>query len=700
MYRRIQPICFLGLLLTTLATSACSDPPSKDPLPSPVERSRTLVERELPTIDQRLDAAAFDRAVKAALQSFIEAEAARPFPQRVQSGLRYMTVFEREYLSGNLRPGLATPAGLNLRGQTVLSILEDAYKHGIDNAEFQIDTIRALDHDIRTRSLPSRESFRLTPPEVEALVVLLASYPAEDQDDIQLLETALTQARTIQDTDHPLDRLSRHFHAREEAYRHLATQVAHLELFTADGTLRYARELGHKNLNRLDWRDLRDAGGSTEVILSRMQTTLRELLALPEDRAEEAFLAIEPGHHQYRALLTATDRYRQITATGGWPRVPSFNLHEGQRHRHAPLLRQRLQIEGFDAFPPAFLPDSAKHTPLATDERTDLHETTAFDPEHIDDSLINAIKAYQRTHQMDVTGRPTPAFWRSLNTSAEDRLRQMELTLQRWRESYLQNDREFIMVNIPDFHLEVWRHGDRQMRFPVVVGRSNRVCNPDTNTWTYPNATPVMMSSMDHIIINPSWYLPPRLVRESLEPKLKDNPNYFQEAGYEYVTMADGRKLIRQLPGPDNALGQAKFMFPSNDNIYLHDTPQKHFFSETLRAFSFGCVRLSEPLQLAQYLLDREDHHGLSLPEMLNDRRTFKVDIHNDLPVFIEYYTVWIDDDGLPNFLADPYRHDRRRLSDDPDAFDHCSPPRAPSPRDDPPPDEDLPEALDHNLGP
>lgn len=668
------------VLFFALGVFGCGNSTYLGEVPEPIELSRVVVEENLASIDQRLEAAAYETALAAAIAELVETESARPFARRVERGLRYSTVYSREYVVAGLRPRHSSPAGLTPRGQRVLRVLEEAPLHGIDPSPFQIDEIRALESQIQQTSLPQGPTLRLEPGEVEALVNLVSTLVGEeDLDEQRLFEKALQKATTFTNGEYGLSRIRAHLLERVEAYDELARKVARQELFTADGALRYAREMRHSNLNRLDWRDLRDAGGSTEVILGRMQTTLQELLTIEEERTEEVFLGLEPSHWQYRALLEATSRYREIAAQGGWPRVRSFPVEEGRRSSEAPILRARLEAEGFTAYPTDWK-DQQNHEVLSEVDLDEvvLHEEPApvFDPEVVDQSLLEAIKAYQRTHQMDATGVTTPGFWRSLNLSVEERIEQMELTLQRWRESYLEGDQEFIFVNIPDFHAEVWRDGERKMRFPVVVGRSNRVCDPETRTWTYPNATPIMMSKMDHLILNPSWYLPPRLVRESLEPRVRANPNYFEEAGYETIVMSDGREVVRQLPGPENALGLVKFMFANEHNVYLHDTPQKQFFEERLRAFSFGCVRVSQPLELAQYIFDRDTRDELNLQDMLESGRTRQVNLQKELPVFLEYYTVWVDDEGWPHFLADPYRKDERRLSDDPDEFDQCRPPR------------------------
>lgn len=678
-----------------------------DELPEPVDVARMVVEENLDNIDDVITQGARDAAVKRALGEIVSVEAERPFLRRVDDGLRYSTVFQREYVEGKLRARFADEGGLSPRGEEIVVWLKAAGDHGIDNEPFHLERIQAAHDVLEAQEKPSFQPLSMSAREVEGLVQIVAEAVQKygEQQVEELLLDALSIAEEEGNLPPVLQRLTRYHTVTMEEFGDYARKIAELELLVADGALRYAREMRHANLKRLDWRQMRDAGGSTEVILARMQQTLQELNAAEVEEVEWVFRGLEPSHPQYRALFAATERYRGIAADGGWERVASFTVEEGATSERVEELRIRLETEGFNAYPAeSELPNEREEESSPGDDLSDEdleveEELDKFDPRVVDQSLIDGIRAYQKTHQFDVDGVPTFGFWRSLNRSVEERIEQMELTLQRWRESYIEDDEDFIMVNIPGFKAEVWTNGERQMNFGVVVGRNNRVCDSDTGKWDYPNSTPILMSEMDHIILNPSWYLPPRLVRESLEPRVRENPDYFEEAGYEEMTLADGREVVRQKPGPDNALGQVKFMFPNEHNVYLHDTPQKHYFDYVIRAFSFGCIRVSEPLELAEHLF-AWDEQQIDIDEVLESGRTRQVNLKETLPVITEYYTVWVDDDGLPNFLADIYRKDARRLSEDPEEYGTCTP-RQPAP---PEPDldtvEEGPEDIEGDLGP
>jgi murein L,D-transpeptidase YcbB/YkuD len=227
-----------------------------------------------------------------------------------------------------------------------------------------------------------------------------------------------------------------------------------------------------------------------------------------------------------------------------------------------------------------------------------------------------------------------------------------------------------VFVNIPDFHAEVYSKGVRDLRFRVVVGNTSKTCDPKTQKWVMPNATPIQMAQMDHLIINPFWSVPERIVEEEFNPKIKKDPDWLVKNNYEIVTVKGGNTWIRQKPGDTNALGRVKFIFPNRHNTYMHDTPSKKYFDYPVRAFSHGCVRVQDPMNFAHYLLNKE---GLATPaevdELLETMTQRKFTIKAPLPVFFEYYVVRVNDAGHTEFLADIYKLDLLRANEgNPDA--------------------------------
>lgn len=248
---------------------------------------------------------------------------------------------------------------------------------------------------------------------------------------------------------------------------------------------------------------------------------------------------------------------------------------------------------------------------------------------------------------------------------AEKRRDQIRVTLQRWRESRLGNDQDFIHVNIPDFHAEVWRKGELGMRFRVVTGANRQKWNAQKKVNEFINATPLMSGRMDFVVFNPYWNIPNAIRRDEIEPKAAADPEYLLTQGIETVVDETGREYMRQLPGPKNALGTVKFLFPNDRDIYLHDTPDKGFFKWPTRAFSHGCVRVQDPNELAKELLSSEgkwDDTEVSAWYARPTETWIKLD--QPMSVHIEYYVARVDELGRTNFLADVYLLDQPRLAD------------------------------------
>jgi murein L,D-transpeptidase YcbB/YkuD len=283
---------------------------------------------------------------------------------------------------------------------------------------------------------------------------------------------------------------------------------------------------------------------------------------------------------------------------------------------------------------------------------------------------------------MDVTGESSRDFWSSLNIGADRRLQQIDLTLQRWRENRIGDDARYLWVNIPDMHAEAWREGQRDLRFRIVVGNTTRQCDPRTRQMAYVNATPVQSATMSYVVLNPTWSVPIRIAREELLPELLENPNYFEEQGFEHIINDNGTEIIRQSPGPNNPLGKVKFMFPNPHNTYMHDTSRPQYFRFPIRAFSHGCMRVSEPDALLEYVLQQDGQWDeRQIERIYEGGEETTISLREHIPVHMEYYVVTVDDDGYANFLADIYRLDRDRL-DPPSANDlACDPDPTPDHR-------------------
>jgi murein L,D-transpeptidase YcbB/YkuD len=281
---------------------------------------------------------------------------------------------------------------------------------------------------------------------------------------------------------------------------------------------------------------------------------------------------------------------------------------------------------------------------------------------HFDAELEAAVEWYQRTHQLVQNGEVADGTLWSLNVLAERRVSQILVALDKWRETPLAPDAEgeFIWVNIPEFYAELRDGRELIYRWKVVVGRErggrDSLGNPR-------GQTPRFSDSLEYIVFNPYWNVPSQIREEEYDPLIAADPNWLIDNGFE-IAVDGSREWLRQMPGSGNALGQVKFLFPNQHDVYMHDTPSRRLFERPVRNYSHGCVRVHEPLDLAALLLERDrdwDAHraGRYVQRMLDAGEEQWLSMIDPLPVHLVYISVAVDDDGRPNFLADPYAIDR-----------------------------------------
>ncbi len=342
------------------------------------------------------------------------------------------------------------------------------------------------------------------------------------------------------------------------------------------------------------------------------------------------------GHEGYEPLLKALKRYLQVKADGGWPVISGGPLlAKGTNSPRVKVLRRRLAATG------------------------DMKEGT--DISKFDQEVKEGVGKFQSRHGLSVDGIVGPRTLETLNIPVESRIQQILVSLERrrWMPRTLGSD--YILVNIPDFRLMAYRDGKSQLEMPVIVGKPM-------------SQTPIFTDILEYMVFNPYWNVPISIVQDDILPKLQEDPSYLAERNFEVVDVDEqameiahltseniqaGTIRIRQKPGPQNALGLVKFMFPNDHAIYLHDTPADHLFDASERDFSHGCIRVERPTDLAAFLLNgkwsREDIlHTLESSE----RRA--VQLTQAIPVYILYLTAWVAEDGTLQFREDLYGHDEQ----------------------------------------
>jgi L,D-transpeptidase YcbB len=360
---------------------------------------------------------------------------------------------------------------------------------------------------------------------------------------------------------------------------------------------------------------------------------------LARSRVRAALLDLRPDTAQYRSLREALADYRAIAERGGWPRLPSgTRLARGQADEPVRLLAERLAASG------------------------DYTPSRSADAVVFDGDLQAALQRFQVRHGLAGDGVIGPATLAQLNVSVEHRIAQIELNLERWR--WLPRDlgRPHILVNVPEYQLEVWEGSRVPLAMPVVVGR------PDT-------PTPIFNHEMTYLVFSPYWNVPPGIAEGETLPAVMRDPAFLARNDMEVVDRR-GRVIdpatidpadpssyrFRQRPGRQNSLGLVKFMFPNEHHVYLHDTPANSLFDRVSRPFSHGCVRVAEPKALAAYLLrdDREwPEDRIEQAMQAGDERT--VQLRKPVPVYLGYWTARVAPDGSLQFRNDIYGIDRRQ---------------------------------------
>lgn len=369
--------------------------------------------------------------------------------------------------------------------------------------------------------------------------------------------------------------------------------------------------------------------------------------ALSEHRVAKSLGDLTPTDPQYQALRKVLSEYRELQKKGGWPSVPSqMKVKPAQASAAVTVVARRLSTSG--DYKGRVPPDGEK---------------TAYS-----DELREAVKRFQRRHGLQDDGVLSAAVVAEMNVPIERRIRQLELNLERWRWLPRELGERHILVNIPEYRLEVWE-GDRvPLSMRVVVGKE------DTQT-------PIFNDEMTHIVFSPYWNVPPSIAQGETLPSVMKDPGFLARTNMEVVdasgTVIDPASIdldnptgyrFRQRPGNENSLGLVKFMFPNQYNVYLHDTPADSLFARASRSFSHGCVRIEQPQALAEYLLrDQSEWTSPRIQEAMHAQEERHVKLREPVPVYLGYFTARVSADGVMQFRKDVYEIDGRltaRLAD------------------------------------
>jgi len=333
--------------------------------------------------------------------------------------------------------------------------------------------------------------------------------------------------------------------------------------------------------------------------------------------------ANEPVYRQYELLRAYLRKYRAIEAKNKWftIAIPKIMPLPGDTAVSVVQVKKLLALLG----------------DFKGDTLSPVH-----DPE-----LSTALKLFQQRHGLEVTGSLDKATYQQLNVPLKSRIEQILVNMERSRWLPIVADNDYLAVNIPEFKLHVYHADSLLWSCKVVVGKT---VHPTT----------VFSGTVRYIVFSPYWNVPQSIVRKEIVPGMKKERDYLAAHNMEITGYQDGLPKVRQKPGPMNSLGLVKFMFPNTYDIYLHDTPSKSFFDQSSRGFSHGCIRVMEPLKLANFLLDKDAKwDSVKVVQAMHAGKEKYVTLNRKVPVYIAYFTAFIDRDGLLNFRKDIYNLDR-----------------------------------------
>ncbi len=425
-----------------------------------------------------------------------------------------------------------------------------------------------------------------------------------------------------------------------------AEELALLDTTITYNLVKYVHDISYGQLKPLDsdpelFAEAGDKGFNPVL-------TIEHILATSD--LDKFLSELPPQHQHYLNLIAALAQYREIAALGDWPVIPEGNtLRPNDKDSRITAVRERLKrTADFSS------------------------EVVPADPEIYDSELEIGVLRFQHRHGLEVDGIIGKNTLAALNVPVRHRVDTIRINMARWRWHAHDLGDKYVLVNIASFNLKAYQgKGDvLALDIPVIVGKEQ-------------HQTPVFSDRIKYIDFNPFWNITPSIARNEELPELRKNPRHLVERNIRLFSswQSDAVELdsttinwhaissskisgfkLRQDPGPWNALGKVKFVFPNHYSVYMHDTPAPGLFNRTQRDFSHGCIRVSDPLALAVFLLNgqRGGWDEMKVREVYNQTTRKIIQLSSFIPVHITYQTTWVDKDGTIHFNNDIYARDAK----------------------------------------
>lgn len=410
---------------------------------------------------------------------------------------------------------------------------------------------------------------------------------------------------------------------------------ADLDLLLTDALIRYAYHMKFGKVNPYElepnWNFSRTLGGADPADTIQSMVDAADLAAYIDQAL--------PRPPLYRRLQESLARHRAMAESGGWHPVPAGpTLKPGMRDTRVADLRRRLRDTG------------------------ELARGDDVDALLLDGDVVAALEKFQARHGLTADGAAGPETLAALNVPVAERITQLRVNLERTRWVSGDVEPEFLLVNIAGFRAFLVRDGKVTWKARVQVGQPFR-------------ETPIFKSAIKYLVLNPTWTVPPGILRKDILPKLRVDPGYLKvknldvlDAGGRIVDAAsfDWKNIsaqrfpytLRQPPGPKNALGRVKFIFPNEHSVYLHDTPSQDLFERSQRTFSSGCIRIEHALDLAEVLLQGTEWNKGTIQQSIDAADSKTIFLPRPLTIMLLYWTAEPDPEGEVRFLRDVYKRD------------------------------------------
>ena len=375
-----------------------------------------------------------------------------------------------------------------------------------------------------------------------------------------------------------------------------------------------------------------------------------------------------PSHQGYQRLTAELDRYQDIADSGMWyPLEVQQELSLGDRHPQVPRIRWMLQSYGdFHQGTLDWLkPEQTKQDPLLLEQDYQPNDTRSV--YELDSDTVAAIKHFQKRNGLKTSGNIDTATLARLNVAPYFMAQRIALNMKRWRYLPKHLGERYILVNMANYRLDLIHNEQSQLSMKVIIGREKL-------------RTPVLAETINTIVLAPEWNVPHRIAKRDIIPHAKRQPDYLQQhnfkiyegwqlpakeiditAGIDWQGFDSRVNTYRfvQGPGEDNSLGHVKFVIPNDQSIYLHDTNHKELFNYDMRALSSGCIRVEKPLELAHALLKEQNWNQASINKVIEKAQTRAVHLKDPVPVYLMYWTTWVDENGQLQVRDDVYKRDQ-----------------------------------------